>query len=106
MQMTLANALLILVGFTLGVLIRSSAGAVVAYFIYGFVAPGLLTLLALSQEWFRDLQPWTDPNYSQDALLQGTFSTEQWSQLAATTGLWLVLPLIVGLWTVLRAEVK
>src|SRR3712207_900475 len=58
MQMTLANGLLILVGFTLGVLIRNSPGAVVAYFIYGFVAPGLLTLLAFSQDWFRDLQPW------------------------------------------------
>ena len=106
LQMTLANALLVLVGFTLGVLIRSSAGAVVAYFLYGFVAPGLLTLLAMSQQWFRDLQPWVDPNHTQDALLQGTFTAEQWAQLAVTSGVWLVVPLTVGLWTLLRAEVK
>ncbi len=106
LQMTLANALLVLVGFTLGVLIRSSAGAVVAYCLYGFVAPGLLTLLAMSQQWFHDLQPWVDPNHTQDALLQGAFTTEQWAQLAVTSGVWLVLPLIAGLWMLLRAEVK
>ena len=106
LHMVLANVLLILVGFTLGVLIRNSPGAIVAYFIYGFVAPGLLTLLALSQDWFRDLQPWVDPNYTQDALLQGGFSAEQWAQLAVTSGVWLVIPLVVGLALVTRAEVK
>jgi ABC-2 type transport system permease protein len=106
LQMTLANGLLVLVGFTLGVLIRNSSGAVVAYFIFGFVAPGLLTLLAMSQEWFRDLQPWVDPNYTQDALLQGAFDTEQWTQLAVTSGLWLVVPLAAGVWMLLRSEVK
>jgi hypothetical protein len=106
LYMILANALLILVGFTLGVLIRHSPGAIVAYFIYGFVAPGLLTLLALSQDWFRELQPWVDPSYSQDALLQAGFTTEQWAQLAVTSGLWLVAPLIAGVLTLLRAEVK
>ena len=106
LQMTLANVLLVLVGFTLGVLIRSSSAAIVAYFIYGFVAPGLLTLLAMSQQWFRDLQPWVDPNYTQDALLQGGFNGEQWTQLAVTCGIWLVLPMAVGLLTLVRTEVK
>ena len=68
--MTLANVLVTLVGFTLGVLIRNSPGAIVAYFVYGFVAPGMLTLLAFSQAWFHDLRPWVDPTHSQDALLE------------------------------------
>jgi ABC-2 type transport system permease protein len=106
LQMTLANVLLVLVGFTLGVLIRSSSAAIVAYFLYGFVAPGLLTLLAMSQQWFRDLQPWVDPSYTQDALLQGAFSGEQWTQLAVTCGIWLVVPMAAGLLTLVRAEVK
>jgi hypothetical protein len=106
LHMVLANVLLILVGFTLGVLIRNTPGAIVAYFIYGFVAPGLLTLLALSQDWFRDLQPWVDPSHSQDALLQGSLTAEQWAQLAVTSGVWLVAPLVVGLLTLLRSEVK
>jgi ABC-2 type transport system permease protein len=102
----LANALLTMVGFMLGVLIRTSAGAIVAYFVYGFVAPTLLTFLAMSQEWFRDAQPWIDPNYSQDALFKGGFGVEQWAQLGVTSAVWLVLPLAVGVVTLLRSEVK
>ena len=35
----LADVLGLLVGFMLGVLIRNSAGAIVAYFVYSFVCP-------------------------------------------------------------------
>ena len=73
LYLVLANTLLVLVGFMLGVLIRGSAGAIVAYFVYTFVAPTLLTFLAINQSWFRDAQPWIDPNYSQGALLAGGF---------------------------------
>ena len=102
----LANTLLLLVGFMLGVLIRASTGAIVAYFVYAFVAPTLLTFLALSQRWFRDLQPWVDPNYSQDALFRGGFGAQQWAQLGLTSAVWLLLPLAVGVMTLLRSEVK
>ena len=102
----LANTLLLLVGFMLGVLIRASTAAIVTYFIYAFVAPTLLTFLAVGQDWFRDLQPWVDPNYSQDALFNGGFGAEQWTQLAVTSAVWLALPLAVGIVTLLRSEVK
>jgi ABC-2 type transport system permease protein len=102
----LANTLVLLVGFMLGVLIRASTGAIVAYFVYAFVAPTLLMFLAQSQNWFRDLQPWVDPNYSQDALFRGGFGAEQWAQLGLTSAVWLLLPLAVGVMTLLRSEVK
>ncbi len=102
----LANTLLLLVGFMLGVLIRASTGAIVTYFTYAFLAPTLLTFLAFSQDWFRDLQPWVDPNYSQDALFRGGFGAEQWAQLGVTSAVWLLLPLAVGVMTLLRSEVK
>ena len=95
-----------LVGFTLGALIRNSPGAIVAYMIYAFVAPGLLAFLAFNQAWFRDVRPWVDPKYNQDALLQGGLSGEQWTQLAVTTAVWLVLPLLVAVVNLLRSEVK
>ena len=57
-HIVLANTLGLLVGFMLGVLIRNSAGAIVAYFVYAFVLPTLSMLLAGGQQWFRDLQPW------------------------------------------------
>ena len=102
----LGSISLMLVGFTLGALIRNSAGAVVAYMIYAFVAPGLLAFLAFNQEWFRDLRPWIDPKYNQDALMKGGLSGDQWSHLAVTSAVWLVLPLVVALVTLRRSEVK
>lgn len=102
----LATTLMMLVGFTLGVLIRNSPGAIVAYFVYAFVAPTLATLLALFQDWFRDLRPWLDLQANQDALYAGAFTGEQWEQLAITFLLWLILPLTVGVVTLLRSEVK
>jgi hypothetical protein len=103
---SLANTLLMAAGFMLGVLIRASAGAIVTYFIYAFVAPTLLMFLAMGQEWFRNAQPWVDPNYSQGALFKGAFNAEQWAQLGVTSAAWLVLPLAVGVVTLLRSEVK
>jgi hypothetical protein len=66
-RFALGNTLLMFVGFALGALIRNTPGAVVAYMIYAFVAPGLLALLAYSQTWFRDARPWVDAEYHQDA---------------------------------------
>jgi hypothetical protein len=104
--MVAGNTLLLMVGFMLGVLIRSSTAALVSYLIYAFVAPTLLTSLAINQQWFAELQPWVDPNYSQDALFRGGFSAEQWAQLGVTTLVWLVVPLIVGVRSLVRSEVK
>jgi ABC-type transport system involved in multi-copper enzyme maturation permease subunit len=104
--MVAGNTLLLMVGFMLGVLIRNSTAALVAYLVYAFVAPTLLMFLAVNQQWFADLQPWVDPNYSQDALFKGGFTTEQWSQLAVTSLVWLVLPLTVGMRSLIRSEVK
>ncbi len=102
----LGQTLLLLVGFMLGALIRNSSGAIVAYMIYGFVAPGLLAFLAFNQAWFADARPWLDPKYNQDALLRGDIAGDQWSQLAVTTVVWLVVPMVAAVVNVLRSEVK
>ena len=106
LNITLANTLGLLVGFMLGVLIRSSAGAIVAYFVYSFVLPTLAMLLASSQQWFKDLQPWVDFNFAQTALFEGSLSTEQWAQLGVTSVAWLLVPTAIGVWLVMRSEVK
>jgi ABC-2 type transport system permease protein len=105
-NIVLANVLGLMVGFMLGVLIRSSAGAIVAYFVYSFLLPTLSMLLAASQDWFKDLQPWVDFNFAQSALFDGSLTGEQWAQLGVTSVLWLVVPTIVGVAMVLRSEVK
>ena len=106
LTIVLANVLELLVGFMLGVLIRSSAGAIVAYFVYSLLLPGLALLLATSQGWFRDLQPWVDFHYAQSALFGGAPTAQQWTHLGVTAVIWLVIPLTVGLGLVMRAEVK
>ncbi|KAB7745455.1 ABC transporter permease subunit [Nostocoides sp. F2B08] len=95
-----------LFGFMLGVLIRNSAGAIVAYFVYTLVLPPLLGLLASTQQWFADLQPWVDYGFAQAPLFNGTVTSEQWQQLAVSGTLWFLIPLAVGLVIVRRSEVK
>jgi hypothetical protein len=102
----LGNVLGLLVGFMLGVLIRNSAGAIVAYFVYSLLLPTVFEVLSASQAWFQDLRPWVDFNYAQGALFNGTPSAEQWANLGTSGAVWLVLPLALGLTLVMRSEVK
>jgi ABC-2 type transport system permease protein len=106
LTIVLANVLSLLVGFMLGVVIRSSAGALVAYFVYQFLLPTLALPLAASQSWFRDLQPWVDFDHAQGALFDRALTAQQWAQLGVTGMIWLAIPLTVGLVFVMRAEVK
>ena len=102
----LANVLGVFVGFMLGVLLRSSAGAVVGYFVFSFVLPGLSSLLAANQAWFRDLGPWIDFKWASSRLYDATMTGESWAQLATSGAIWLVAPLALGLVLLSRSEVK
>jgi ABC-2 type transport system permease protein len=102
----LANVLSLLFGFMLGVMIRDSVGALVTYFVYQFLLPTLSLILAGSQAWFRDLQPWVDFDYAQSALFNGALTTQQWTHFAFTGAIWLAIPLTIGVALVMKAEVK
>lgn len=102
----LGNTLGLLVGFMLGVLIRNSPGAIVAYFVWALLLPTVAELLAANQAWFHDLRPWVDFNAAQSALFNGTMGGEQWANLGVAGTIWLLAPLTVGVWAVLRSEVK
>lgn len=101
-----ANILGMAVGFMLGVLIRNSPGAIVAYFVYSLVLPTITSVLAQTQEWFADKQLWVDFNAAQGNLFDATMTGTAWAQLAVTGLFWLVIPLAIGVWSVLRSEVK
>ena len=106
-QIVLGNLVGMTIGFTLGVVLRNSAAAIVGYFVVSFVMPGLLLLLAQVRSWFEDLQPWIDWNETQVALLEGATNTgEEWAMLGSTTAIWIVIPLVVGLLSLRRSEVK
>ena len=106
-QMVLYNLVGMAFGFTLGVVLRNSAAAIVGYFVVSLVMPGILALLAQVRSWFEDLQPWIDWNYTQVALLDGATNTgKEWAMLGSTTMIWIVIPLVVGLLFLRRSEVK
>lgn len=105
-MIVVGTVLNMMIGFMLGLLLRSSAAALVAYFVYQFVLSSLTVLLASTQDWFADIQPWVDFNYSQGQLFDIVPNAEQWAQLGVSGFFWLVLPLAIGLRLVLRSEVK
>ncbi|HET9422501.1 MAG TPA: ABC transporter permease subunit [Nocardioides sp.] len=106
LTIVLGNLVSLSIGAMLGMLLRSSAGGLVMYFVVVLVVPNLLGLLAASQSWFEDLQPWVDLTYAQSFLFEGMDTGAQWAHVATTVGLWIVLPGIFGLRRVMRAEVK
>ena len=106
-QIVLGNLVGMAIGFTLGVVLRNSAAAIVGYFVVSLVLPGILVLLAQVRDWFSDLQPWIDWNYTQVALFEGgTDTAKEWAMLGSTTAIWIVLPLMIGLPFLGRSEVK
>jgi ABC-2 type transport system permease protein len=106
-QILLGNLVGMAIGFTLGVVLRNSAAAIVGYFVVSLVLPGILALLAQVRSWFADLQPWIDWNYTQVALFErDTDTAREWAMLASTTGIWIALPLAIGLLFLHRSEVK
>ena len=105
-EIVLANVLGMFVGFTLGVVIRNSPGAIVGYFVFTLVLPTLSGLLAANASWWRSAQHWVDFNYAQSALFNGEMAGKDWAHIAAASGVWIVVPLAVGTALLLRSEVK
>jgi ABC-2 type transport system permease protein len=105
-QIVLANELGMLVGFALGLLFRNSPAAIVGYFVFSLVLPGLSEALASAQDWWADNAGWFDLNQTRFLLFDSELTNQEWVQLAITSGIWVLLPLAVGLRLVMRSEVK
>ena len=106
MTIVLGNLVSLSIGTMLGMVLRSSAGGLVVYFVLVLLVPNLSALLATSQDWYRDLQPWVDLPYAQGFLFEGMDTAAQWAHVATAVTLWVVLPGIYGLRKVMRSEVK
>jgi ABC-2 type transport system permease protein len=92
-------------GFAFGMVLLNTAAAIVVYFVYSFILPGLFQLGTLLS-WFKDIRPWIDFNNAQTPLTEASVSGKEWAQLVTSALVWLVLPFAIGVWRVLRAEVK
>lgn len=102
-------------GFALGALLRSTAGAVAVYYVVALLLPALVwPALYFIFGWAQDILPWVDINMAATPIIAGTdFAGEEVSvgaidylRVAATITLWAVLPLVLGIGRLLRAEVK
>jgi len=105
-NIVLGSLLCLLTGSMLGLLFRSSAVALVAYFVYALLLPTVSGLLATSHEGYRDVQSWVDLNHAQSALFEGSLTSDQWAHLATAATIWLVLPALIALRMVRRSEVR
>ena len=95
-----------LTGFAFGTLFLNTPAAIVVYFVYSFVLPGLFELGAALLGWFDTLRPWIDFSAAQTPLIEASVSGREWAYLAVSGLIWLGIPLVVGITRVLRAEVK
>jgi ABC-2 type transport system permease protein len=90
-----------LMGIGFGVMLLSSAPAIVLYFgmPLGFSAIGAIP-------WVDRVAPWLDWWNSVSILAEEPLDATQWAHAGTTLAVWMVLPLLIGLWRVTRGEVN
>lgn len=98
----------VLIGFALAMLLRNSAAAIVAYFVYTFIVPTVTDVLTRLIDGFDKVAPWVEFNYAQLPLFTGDYTAtgQEWAQIALSGTLWVVLPFVIGLQRLVKAEVK
>lgn len=102
-------------GFALGALLRSTAGAVAVYYVIALLLPAMVwPALYFIFGWAQDILPWVDINMAATPIIAGTDFAGQkvtvgaidYVRVAFTITLWAITPLVLGIWRLLRAEVK
>lgn len=106
MQIVVADEIGMLMAFMLGALFRNSPGAIVGYFVYALVLPGVSSALAAAQPWWSDHAGWFDLRTASIPLYDTGMTAHDWAQLGVTTLIWLVVPLTIGFRLLMRSEVK
>jgi ABC-2 type transport system permease protein len=93
-------------GFALACLLLNTPAAIVVFFAYKYVLPGLFAIGAALMAWFDKIVGWLDFQSAQNELFDLPMSGEQWGHLVVSGIIWLVVPLLIGVWRIRRAEVK
>jgi ABC-2 type transport system permease protein len=90
-----------LMGIGFGVLLLSSAPAIVLYFLMPIGASAIGAI-----PWFDGIVPWVDWWSSVSVLGDHPLDSTEWARAGTSLAVWMVLPLLVGLWRVTRSEVN
>ncbi len=93
-------------GFAFGMLFLNTAAAIVLFFVYSFVLPGIFAAGAALMHWFEQVQPWIDFSMAQTPLFDATMTGKNWAEFGVSGLIWFVLPMAIGIWRLLRSEVK
>ncbi|MGI8522496.1 MAG: ABC transporter permease subunit [Nocardioides sp.] len=94
-------------GFAFGSALLNTAVAIVVYFVYNFVLPGLMALGAFYLSWFAAIHAWIDFANAQGPLQGGTsVAGREWAHLLVSGLIWLGIPMAIGIRRMLRSEVK
>ena len=91
----------LLLGLAFGMLLRSSAAAIAAY----YVLPQMWTLLFTASA-LKRVAPWVDLNKAQNPLYTHQVTGTGWLQLLVAASIWIALPLAAGTIQALRGEIK
>ena len=104
-----------LMAFALSMLLLSSAGAIVVFYVFALVLPVVVyPPLYFNFSWAEDFIPWIDFNYAASPLINGedfdgnpvSVGTIDYIRFIFALILWVVIPGIAGLRRVLKSEVK
>jgi len=93
-------------GFALACLLLNTPAAIVVFFVYKWVLPGLFAIGAALMAWFDKIADWLDFQTAQNELYDLPMTGQQWGHVVVSGIIWLVVPLLIGLWRIRRAEVK
>ncbi len=104
----LSNLIAIFIGFAIAMLLMNTPAAIVGYFVYSLILPGVVGFLAYLSEGFEKVAPWIELNTAQTPLFTGDYQPtgEQWAQIAVAGTIWLIIPLTLGIMRLLRVEFK
>jgi ABC-type transport system involved in multi-copper enzyme maturation permease subunit len=94
-------------GFALAMLLLNTPAAIVLFFVYRFVLPGIFAVLTGLIDGFDKVAVWLDFQAAQGDIYEWELSgAAEWGHLLVSGFIWLAVPMGIGLWRILRAEVK
>lgn len=103
----IVQSLAMLGGFALATLLLNTPAAIVLFFVYKWVLPGIFAIASVNLGWFDDASQWFDFQRAQQPLTDLSLGTgAEWGHLLVSGVIWLVVPLVLGTLRILRAEVK
>lgn len=96
----LYETLSLLAGFAFGLMLMSSAPAIVL----AYLLPTGFAIISEVVPGFRSTADWLDTSPSTEALLNGDMTSQLWQQLLTSELLWIAVPLAIGLIRLRRRE--